>query len=185
MSAPAPLLYPLATLLAEPAGTERRYEIHGATIELPDELRLTEPIDGRVKITRTNRGVLVDAEITTAIAGSCSRCLRDIEIPMRVVIREEALPRVDIATGKPIHADDEPDVARLTDHHELDLAALAGEAISLNEPIAPLCEPDCPGLCITCGERLGPGHQAHEEEDIDPRLAALRGFRVDGEGESE
>jgi uncharacterized protein len=185
MSAPAPLVYPLAGLLAEPAGTERPYEIHGATIDLPDELRLTEPVDGHVRVTRTNRGVVVYATITTAIAGSCSRCLRDIEIPMQVAIKEEVLPRVDIATGKPVPADDEPEVARLTDHHELDFGLLAGEAISLNEPIAPLCEPACPGLCITCGERLGPEHVAHDEDDIDPRLAALQGFRVDGDGESE
>jgi hypothetical protein len=39
MSAPAPLTYPLAGLLTEPAGTERRYEIHGATIALLDDLR--------------------------------------------------------------------------------------------------------------------------------------------------
>lgn len=185
MSAPAPLVYPLATLLAEPAGTERRYEINGATIPLPDDLRLTEAIHGRLKVTRTNRGVLVDADFSTTIAGSCSRCLRDIEIPMRVTIREEALPRVDIATGKPVRADDEPEVARLTDHHELDFGVLAGEAISLNEPIAPLCEAACPGLCITCGERLGPEHVAHDDDPIDPRMAALQAFRVDGETESE
>jgi uncharacterized protein len=185
MSAPAPLTYPLASLLAEPAGTERRYEIHGATIPLPDDLRLTEPIDGRVRVTRTNRGVLVDADISTAIAGTCSRCLRDIEIPMRVAIREEVLPSIDLASGRPVDQSDEPEVARLTDHHELDFGALAGEAISLNEPIAPLCEPNCPGLCIVCGERLGPGHVAHDDDDIDPRLAALQAFRVDGDGESE
>jgi uncharacterized protein len=185
MTAPVPLTYPMAGLLAEPAGTERRYEIHGATIPLPDDLRLTEPIDGRLKVTRTNRGLLVDAQLSTAIAGSCSRCLRDIEIPTQVEIHEEVLPVVDIATGRALAHDDEPEVARLTDHHELDFGTLAGEAISLNEPIAPLCEPDCPGLCITCGERLGPGHTEHDEADIDPRLAALQAFRVDGEGESE
>ena len=185
MSASAPLTFPLAGLLGEPAGTERRYEIHGATIALPDDLRLTKPAEGHVRISRTNRGVLVDADLVTAIAGSCSRCLRDIQIPMTVRIREEVLPGVDIATGRPVDRGDEPEVARLTAHHELDFEALAAEAISLNEPIAPLCEPDCPGLCITCGERLGPGHEAHADEDIDPRLAALQGFRVDGEGESE
>lgn len=185
MTAPAPLVYPLAGLLGEPAGSERRYEIHGATIQLPDDLRLTEPIDGRVRVSRTNRGVLVHAELTTAIAGSCARCLRDIEIPLAVAIREEVLPSIDIASGRPVDAGAEPEVARLSDHHELDLGALAAEAISLNEPIAPLCEAACPGLCITCGERLGPGHVAHDDDEVDPRLAALRGFRVDGEGESE
>jgi uncharacterized protein len=184
MTAPAPLVYPLAGLLAEPAGTERRYDIHGATIQLPDELHLAEPIDGTVRIIRTNRGVYVDAKLSTAIDGQCSRCLRDIEIPTYVEIHEEVLPSLDPLTGHRLDPNAEPDVARLTDHHELDLGALAGEAISLGEPIAPLCEPDCPGLCATCGARLGPDHVAHEEDEMDPRLAALRAFRVDGEGET-
>lgn len=185
MSGPTPLVFPLAGLLAEPPGTERRFEIHDATIPLPDGLRLAEPLEGTVRITRTNRGVIVDASIDAAIAGTCSRCLRDIEIPERAQIHEEVLPSVDLASGRPIDTSAEPEVARLTDHHELDFGTLVGEAISLAEPIAPLCEPDCPGLCIECGERLGPGHAAHESDDVDPRLAALKGFRVDGEGESE
>jgi uncharacterized protein len=184
MTAPTPLVYPLAGLLAEPIGTDRRYEIAGATIALPDDLRLVEPLDGQVRITRTNRGVLVDAKITTAIAGTCVRCLRDIEIPMTVEIHDEALPSVDLASGKPVNAAEEPDVTRLSDHHELDLGRLAAEAISLEEPIAALCEEACPGLCPECGERLGPDHVEHEVDEIDPRLAALKGFRVDGDGES-
>jgi uncharacterized protein len=185
MTATVSLVYPMASLLAEPAGTVRRFEIHGATLTPPDDLRLTEPLDGRLKVTRTNRGMLVDAAFTTAIAATCSRCLRDTESPLQIEIHEEVLPVVDIATGRALDHDSEPEVARLTDHHELDFGALAGEAISLNEPIAPLCEPGCPGLCITCGERLGPIHVEHEEVEVDPRLAALQAFRVDGERESE
>lgn len=185
MTVPAPLVFPLAGLLSEPPGTERRYDISGVTIQLPDDLRLTEPLEGRLKIARTNRGLFVDATLTTAIAGSCSRCLRDIEIPTEVTLHEEVLPSIDLGSGHAVDTTAEPDVARLSDHHELDLGALVGEAISLNEPIAPLCQPDCPGLCPVCGERLGPGHAVHEVDDIDPRLSALKGFRVDGEGESE
>ena len=184
MTAPAPLVYPLASLLAEPAGTERRYDIHGAIIALPDDLHLAEPIDGRLRIARTNRGVYVDAQLTTAIDGECARCLRPIEIPTTVEIHEEVLPSVDIASGHALDTGAEPDVARLSDHHELDFAALVADAISLAEPIAPLCEPDCPGLCATCGERLGPGHVAHPEDEVDPRLAALKAFRVDDDGET-
>jgi uncharacterized protein len=179
MTAPAPLRFPLAGLLAEPPGTERRYDIHGATIALPDDLRLVEPIEGSLKVGRTNRGVLVDATLATAIAGTCSRCLRDIEIPMTVRVRDEVLPSVDLATGHAIDTGAEPDVTRLTDHHELDLASLAAEAISLEEPIVALCEEACPGLCPECGERLGPDHEPHETDDIDPRLAALRDFHPD------
>jgi uncharacterized protein len=184
MTAPAPLTFPLAGLLAEPPGSERRYDIHGATIELPEGMRLVEPLDGELRVSRTNRGVLVDATISTAIAGTCSRCLRDIDVPITVRIRDEALPSIDVATGHAIDASDEPDATRLSPHHELDLGTLAAEAVSLEEPIVALCEEACPGLCVECGERLGPGHVAHETDDIDPRLAALKGFRVDADGES-
>jgi len=179
MTAPAPLTFPLAGLLGESAGTLRSYEIHGATIALPDGLELVEPLEGRVQITRTNRGVVVRADIDTAIAGECARCLRDIEVPISVGLLEEALPSVDPLGGGPLDRSIEPDVARLTDHHELDFGTMVGEAISLAEPIAPLCEPDCPGLCSTCGERLGPGHTAHDEDEVDPRLAALRALLVE------
>jgi uncharacterized protein len=184
LRAPAPLRYPLAALLAEPPGSERRYEIHGVTIPLPEDLTLAEPLEGELRVSRTNRGVLVDAHIATAINGTCSRCLRDIEIPIQVRIRDEALPSVDLATGHEVDLGAEPDATRLTKHHELDLSTLAAEAISLEEPIVALCEEACPGLCVECGERLGPEHQEHEVDDVDPRLAALKGFKVDDEGES-
>jgi uncharacterized protein len=178
------LTYPLAGLLAEPPGERRLYAIHGATIPLPDDLRLAEPLEGRVEIARTNRGVLVHAPIHAAIEGSCARCLRDIEVPIDIEIDEEVLPSVDLASGAPIDVSAEPDVARLNDHHELELGVLVGEAISLAEPIAPLCEAACPGLCSICGERLGPAHTAHPDDAIDPRLEALRAFRVDAPDET-
>jgi uncharacterized protein len=183
-AASKPLTYPLAGLLGQPPGTRQRLPIAEVTIPLGDGLRLTGPIEGVLTVARTNRGVLVDAPLRAAIAGTCSRCLIDIEIPLEIAITEEALPSVDIATGQPADRSAEPDAVRLTGHHELELEPLVREAISLAEPIAPLCRPDCPGLCIVCGERLGPGHRAHPDDDIDPRLAALRGFRVDDEAEN-
>ena len=90
--------------------------------------------------------------------------------------QEEYLPALDLTTGRPLPVDDEPDVARLTDHHELDLETPVREAIQLAEPIAPLHSPDCPGLCIVCGLPLEEGEHDHPDEDIDPRMEALRGL---------
>ena len=181
----APLSIPLAGLLAEVPGSTRHIDIDGATIDLDDGLVLAGPIDASVEVARTNRGVLVDARIRSALAEECSRCLRPAVVPLDITVREEVLPSIDLASGKALDAITEPEVARLTDHHELDLERLIREAISLEEPIAPLCEPGCPGLCMVCGERLGPGHPEHDVDDIDPRLAALRSFRVDAGTENE
>jgi uncharacterized protein len=180
----APLTYPLAGLLTEPFGTSRHFPVHGVTIPLPEDLRLAGPIEGDVEVTRTNRGVLVRARLATTIEGSCARCLRDIEVPLEVAIDEEALPSLDPATGAPVDTSAEPEVTRLTKHHELELGPLVADAISLAEPIAPLCEAACPGLCPTCGQRLGPEHQAHPDDDIDPRLEALKAFQVDADDET-
>ena len=179
-----PLTFPLSGLLTEPSGSRRSFPIDGLTIPLDDDLRLTEPLEGVVNVARTNRGVLVSAPLRTSIAETCSRCLIDIEVPLELRISEEVLPSLDIATGQPVDVSAEPDVPRLTDHHELEFGPLVREAVSLAEPIAPLCRPDCPGLCIVCGERLGPDHAPHPDDDIDPRLAALQAFRVDGEAEN-
>jgi uncharacterized protein len=175
-----PLAWNVAGLLADDPGADRIFEVEDVTIDLGEDLRLAQPIDGRVRLLRTNRGILAHADLRTALALECSRCLREIEIPVEIRFQEEYLPALDLTTGRPLPVDDEPDVARLTDHHELDLETPVREAIQLAEPIAPLCRPDCPGLCVVCGLRLDDGEHDHPDDDIDPRMEALRGFRPDG-----
>jgi uncharacterized protein len=172
-----PLTWNVAGLLAEVAGSERAYEVHGARIDLGDDLSLADPIEGRVRFDRTNRGILADVDLRASLALECSRCLRDVAVPVATRFEEEYLPTLDLATGRLLPIDDEPDILRLTDHHELDLETSVREALQLAEPIAPLCRPDCPGLCIVCGGRLDEGTHDHPDDEIDPRLEALRGFR--------
>ncbi len=133
-------------------------------------------------MTRTNRGLLVDGHLETAIDQECSRCLKEIEYPIEIDLEEEALPSIDLLSGLPVDASDEPDVLRLNDHHELELEPVVREAIQLAEPIAPLCREDCPGLCPVCGQELSGPHE-HPDEDVDPRLEVLRDFRPDEGGE--
>ena len=134
--------------------------------------------DASASCART-AGILAAADLTAALDLQCSRCLRDVVFPVELRLQEEFLPSLDLSSGRPIATDDEPDVARLTDHHELDLETAVREAIQLAEPIAPLDRPDCPGLCVVCGLPLDEGVHDHPDEDIDPRLEALRGFRPD------
>ena len=174
-----PLAWNVSGLLGEVPGAERDHDVGDVHIDLGDDLRLAEPIEGRVRLIRTNRGILATTDLYGALALECSRCLREIEFPVDILFQEEYLPALDMATGRPLPMDEEPDVARLDDHHELDLETPVREAIQLAEPIAPLCRPDCPGLCIVCGRRLDDGEHDHPDDEIDPRLEALRGFTPD------
>ena len=175
-----PFVWNVAGLLSDTVGADRSYEIADATLELPEGLTLAEPINGQVRLIHTNRGVLAQARLRTALATECVRCLRPTTVPLDLSIEDEFLPSLDLATGKPVAVDEEPEALRLTDHHELDLEPSVWDAISLAEPIAPLDRPDCPGLCAVCGLPLDEGTHDHPDDDIDPRLEALRGFRPEG-----
>ena len=176
-----PLTYNVAGLLSEPVGSTRDYIVAGVMLDLGDDLHQSDPIEGTLHLSRTNRGLVVRGDLKTSLDEECSRCLRPVEVSLEVHIEEEALPSIDLQTGQPIDTTAVPEAIRLNDHHELELEPVVREAIQLAEPIAPLCEPDCPGLCSVCGERLTDGPHDHPDDDIDPRLEALKAFKVDGD----
>lgn len=172
------LSYNVAGLLRSAPGTERRYPVTGVSIDIAPDIALAKPIAGEVRLSKTGRSILARAHLTTAIEGHCSRCLAPVTSPIAVDIEEEALPSIDIDTGLPIEAVAGPDALRLDDHHELDLDEPVREAISLAEPIAQLCRPDCRGLCPECGLDLNTvSDHVHHDETLDPRLAALAAWR--------
>ncbi len=178
-SAAEPLVWNVSGLLGEIAGAVRDYAVEGVRIDLGDELHLAAPIDGRVHLARTNRGLIVSADFSTSLAMECVRCLREIEVPIEIEIEEEALPTIDFHTGQPVNLreGDDEEMLRLTDHHELDLERAVREAILLAEPIAPLDREDCLGLCVVCGLPLDEGEHDHPDDEVDPRLEALRAFK--------
>jgi uncharacterized protein len=172
------LSYNVADLLRSAPGTSVRYDVAAATLTMAEGVELADPVTGEVRLTNSGRSIIVQGHVQTSLGEQCSRCLRPAKARVRVEFEEEALPSVDVESGSPQADDDGPDALRLSDHHELVLDPVVRDAISLAEPIAPLCRPDCPGLCETCGVDLtdAQGH-SHPDEDIDPRLAALVGIR--------
>ncbi len=180
------LVVNMAGLLGEDPGATRDLAFDGIGLDLGEGLVQDAPLSAGFRVARTNRGLLVTGSIRTSLAETCGRCLKPISVPLETDLAEEVLPLLDLATGARLDLATEPEVMRLSDHHELDLERLASEAIVLAAPIAPICRPDCPGLCPTCGEELGPGHAEHFDEPIDPRLEALLRFRdPDGGGSAD
>jgi uncharacterized protein len=174
----AVLSYNVASLLRAAPGTSRTYPVEDAKLPIAEGVSLAAPIEGEVRLARTGRSILATADLSTAIEAHCSRCLRAVVEPISVRIEEEALPSIDIDSGKPVDQNAEPDALRLDQNHELDLAQPIREAISLAEPITVLCRPDCRGLCPVCGgdRNEDPDHD-HPDEALDPRLAELAEWR--------
>ena len=176
-----PLLFNVAGLLGEAPGTVRELAFEGVAIDLGEELVQAEPLVGTAHLVRTNRGLLITGRVETVLADTCGRCLAPVRVALDLGIAEEFLPSLDIGTGQPLDRSTEPDVPRLSDHHEMDLETLVREAVQLAAPIVPLCRPDCLGLCPECGVDRNLGPHVHPEGPIDPRLEALREFRPDAD----
>jgi len=111
-------------------------------------------------------GVLVSGTVRALATGECARCLESLEQPLEADLQE--------LYTYPGHEPDEP-WAVVTDD-SLDLEPAVRDAVVLALPLAPLCRPDCPGLCSVCGARLADDPQ-HSHEEIDPRWAALADLR--------
>lgn len=163
----------VAGLLAEPPGAERRVALRDHYVVIPD-LELAGPLDADLRLLRTNRGVLVRGRVDASVRRTCARCLEPFVDDVSVSVEEEFRPSVDLETGRALDVEGGEDAVQLIDeHHEIDLTRTIHDELTLIEPMVPICRPDCPGLCATCGEHLDRGSHDHEKAEIDPRLAGL------------
>lgn len=113
-------------------------------------------------------GVLVSGESSAPVTGACSRCLDPISDEVTVEFTELfAYP--DSTTEE---TTEEDEVSHLVDDL-IDLAPVVRDAAVLALPQAPLCTPNCQGLCAECGIKWADLEPGHGHEKIDPRWAAL------------
>ncbi len=162
--------------MGEPAGSVRDIHVSAPPLEFGEDLVQTSELEGNLRLTRTNRGLMVVGVLRATIGQTCSRCLREIDWPVEIQLDDEALQSIDFTSGLPVDTAEEPDALRLTHHHELDLEGEVRDGLLLGEPIAPLCREDCPGLCAVCGLELASGPHDHPDDEVDPRLEGLRGL---------
>jgi uncharacterized protein len=112
-------------------------------------------------------GVLVSGTASVRVAGECARCLDPVEW-------DQTVPFTELFLHEPGPEEEELPVL---DGDFLDLEPVVRDAVVLALPLAPLCRPDCPGLCVECGARLA-DDPSHGHDRIDPRWAALTGLET-------
>jgi DUF177 domain-containing protein len=176
----------VAGLLQEAPGATRDARLRDHYVTLGPDVELAGPLDADLRLQRTNRGILVRGELRAPLRRVCARCADAFVEEVRVPISEEFVPSVDPLSGAPVVMGDgeEDAVQRIDEHHEIDLARTFHDELALTEPMHPLCRPDCPGLCATCGQKLDRGDHAHGEDEIDPRLAGLAVLLRNGDDDS-
>ncbi len=134
----------VAQLLKEPVGSTRDYE-------LDESVDITgsgagSRVKGRVRLIRTNRGILAKGTINIGIEVTCSRCLSQFRCPLTFTVEEEYFPVIEVSSGMPLSPPDEPNSFTIDEHHILDLTEALRQYALLAIPMKPLCREDCAGL---------------------------------------
>ncbi len=165
--------YNVSQLLREPVGSTRNYEID-QQFALPYEGEPETRVIGPVTLIRTPRGILARATLAAEATEACSRCLRPAAVPLNLVVEEEFVPTIDPVTGARLPEPEDDAAFRIDAHHHLDLGEAVRQAAVLEEPMAPLCRPDCRGLCPQCGADLNESPCTCETGPIDERWSTLK-----------
>ena len=126
------------------------------------------PVELDLELQAVSEGVLVTGSVTAPTTGECARCLGPITGSVTIDLTELfAYPEsVTEATTE------EDEVGHVIDDM-VDLEQSIVDAVVLQLPLSPVCRPDCPGLCQTCGVPLATAEPDHHHDVIDPRWAKL------------
>ncbi|PPD58568.1 YceD family protein [Dehalogenimonas etheniformans] len=136
------LSFNVAQLEKGPIGSTRDYQIDDPLTVDGQGIN----VKGSVKFTRTNRSVLVGANLKTALPLECCRCLNEYECPLEVHFEEEFFPTLDVVSGLPLDVEDAEESFIIDEHHVLDLTEAIRQYVILAQPMKPLCRVDCPGI---------------------------------------
>ena len=145
-------------------------EVEIAPIELGGQRYLVVPenVPAEVTVTRASTGTVYELRFHVRLHGPCFRCLGDAVFDDDLSLRE-------YQAESPGGADEL--TTPYVKDNRLDLSAWARDGLVLALPDKILCRPECAGLCPVCGVDLNAQPHEHEEEEQDPRWAALAELR--------
>lgn len=170
----------VAPLLREPIGEQVEFHVAESPIDPKGENSgLLEAgavsIDADIVATHTNPGAYFEGAADANLETTCSRCLIRIETPVHAEFAEQYYARFGVMSGESL-GEAPTDSKTIGSDFKVDLTPLLREELYLVAPFAPLCRPDCKGLCEECGDDLNQRPHRHERA-VDERLALLEKLR--------
>lgn len=159
--------------LADIAGTpgaRGRYAV-SERVDPTEEFSSVGPVVGLLEVENTGILLLLRGRLHARVRMRCVRCLTEFELPVAVEIEEEfASPETE--PGIPTMDRDQPETSAMEDYI-LDVAELVRQELEVSVPMAPVCDPDCRGICPRCGKNLNEGPCSCPAEPADSRWAKL------------
>jgi uncharacterized protein len=161
----------VAQQLRAPIGSIRHHEVN-QIIDVTGDGN-GSLVQGKVRLMRTDRSILVKGVLDTEVELTCSRCLSLFSCPLTLNIEEEYFPTTDVVTGASLPLPEEPGCFTIDEQHVLDLTEAVRQYALLAIPMKPLCREDCAGLCPNCGHNLNRGPCGCPPQGADPRWSEL------------
>jgi uncharacterized protein len=168
------MIYNVAQLLKAQVGATQIVELDNADeLNLEDEsVKLAGPISGRLRMRRTNQGILVDGPVEVSVELTCVRCLEPFTLHISFDLEEQYYPTIDVVTGLSLPESDDELIFPIDQNHQLDLREALRQNLLLALPMQPICKEDCAGLCPQCGKNLNEG-QCDCQPPMDERFSIL------------
>ena len=134
------------------------------------EFTITEKEPVQLTITNTGEKVLhLEAKGNLTIAIPCDRCLKDVPTTFSFEMEKN----IDMRSTEEDRIKDLDEINYVTGC-SLDVEQLVHNEILIRWPLRVLCKEDCKGICSHCGKDLNEGPCSCEQENLDPRMAAIR-----------
>ena len=141
-----------------------------------DDFRVTRDIELALEVERKPPGYRLAGRVISELELPCSRCLEPFRWPVDTTFDLLYLPAsANTGEGEREVGGDELNAAFYHDD-EVDLGHLVREQFYLSQPMKPLCQDDCQGLCPVCGANRNLGPCGCDNRWEDPRLAPLKGL---------
>lgn len=170
-----PLSVDVSELLRAPGSglrVTRASRIEGLGVSLA-QVRPGSDIEIDLALDALVDAVHITGSVSAATQTRCGRCLTEIDDEIVVDVSEIAVyPDGDL----------EDEDAYPIVEGQLDLEPMIRDVIIEALPFAPLCRPDCNGLCPTCGADRNEIDCGHDRDPVDIRWAALDALRDRLEG---
>lgn len=127
-----------------PIGSYRDINFEFAELHLPPDLDVTD-LSGGVHISRTPQGLFFEGKFQATAPSECVRCLEPFDQQLKTEFDEVFAYKSRNFTESGLYVPEDGTI---------DLSPVIREFLLLENPIKPLCRPDCQGLCVVCGENL-------------------------------
>lgn len=174
------MIYNVAGLLSGKLGESRWHEIEDEHLAFAGRSFIN--VRGPLRLLRTDRTILVTADVEAVTHDACSRCLEPAFVNVSVALEEEFTPKnADLMGGLSDRSEDEDgysDPALFIDEQNfLDLSEVMAQALASATRIAPLCSDACLGICPVCTVNRNEFLCNCAQISLDPRWEALAGLK--------